>query len=57
MSLIEIVAVSVIVIIVGGAIAYIVREKKKGKRCVGCPYAKECSAKREGGCTEEKTEQ
>ena len=27
----------VLLIIVGGAVFYIVREKKKGKKCIGCP--------------------
>lgn len=32
--------------IIGGALWYIRREKQKGKKCVGCPYAGSCS----GGC-------
>lgn len=27
---------------VGGAVAYIVRAKKKGKKCIGCPHAGTC---------------
>ena len=31
----------VLVVIVGLAVFYIIKEKKKGKRCIGCP---------DGGC-------
>ena len=37
----------IIVILVGGAIWYIVREKKKGVRCIGCPSAGKCG---KGSC-------
>ena len=28
--------------IVAAVIAYLVRAKKKGQTCIGCPYAKQC---------------
>lgn len=31
-----------VLIIVGGAIMYILRAKKKGKKCIGCPYSCSC---------------
>lgn len=34
----------VILIIVGIAI-YLIRAKKRGQTCIGCPYAKQCSGK------------
>ena len=34
----------IVVAIVGGAIAYIIREKKRGVKCVGCPDAPRCAA-------------
>lgn len=37
----------VVLAIVGGAIGYIIREKKRGVRCVGCPDSGKCSA----GCS------
>ena len=41
----------VILAIVGLAAGYVYREKRKGVKCVGCPYAKECAAKRSScGC-------
>ena len=37
------ITVSVILaLVLSGAILYVIREKKKGIRCVGCPYANQC---------------
>lgn len=44
--LIDIIVSVILVLIIGGAIAYIARSKKRGETCVGCPYAKECAQKR-----------
>ena len=43
----------VVAIIVGLAIAYIVREKKRGVKCIGCPSAATCpnSGKCKGNCS------
>lgn len=41
----DIVAVTIIVLALGGAILYIVKAKRSGKKCVGCPYACTCSKK------------
>ena len=40
------VVIAVLVIIVGTAIAYIVKEKKKGTVCIGCPHAGTCASKK-----------
>ena len=40
-----------IILLLGIAAAivfYLVREKKRGVTCVGCPYAKECAKKKAG---------
>lgn len=44
--LIDIIVSVILILIIGGAIAYIVRSKKRGETCVGCPYAKECAKRR-----------
>ena len=44
----DIIAAVAIVLIVGGAIAYIVKAKKSGQKCIGCPDSKTCSS---GGCS------
>lgn len=38
---------------VAAAVAYIVRQKKKGAVCIGCPSACTCSKKNSGGCKTE----
>ena len=45
------VVVVVILFIVGAAIAYIVKEKKKGNRCIGCPAAATCPSVHAGKCS------
>ena len=40
----------VIVVIVGAAVVYIVKEKKKGIKCIGCPSAATCPSANEGKC-------
>jgi len=47
MTLADIVIIILVLAIVGVAAFYIRKEKKKG-HCVGCPYAKECAAKKAG---------
>lgn len=46
MDLPEIIAIIAIVLIVGLALFYVIRAKKKGQKCIGCPYAKTCMNKR-----------
>ncbi len=33
----------VLALILGGAVFYIYKAKKGGKKCIGCPYADSCS--------------
>ena len=46
--MLDIILVLVLLGIVGAAIFYIVKEKKKGTKCIGCPMAGEC--KKKGNC-------
>lgn len=41
----DVIIILVLVAIIGGATLYICREKKKGKKCIGCPYSGSCSSK------------
>lgn len=41
----NVVIVSVLVVIVGLAVGYIVKAKKKGAKCIGCPYSDCCKSK------------
>ncbi len=38
----NIILIVILVALVGGAVLYIYREKKKGVHCIGCPYAGKC---------------
>lgn len=32
----------ILILLIGGAVAYIVKEKKKGTKCIGCPAGGSC---------------
>ena len=40
----------VLVVIIGLAVAYIIKEKKKGTVCIGCPNADACAKKKDCSC-------
>ena len=42
MNIVDYIAIAVIVLIVGAATFYIIRAKRRGQKCVGCPYSKQC---------------
>ena len=50
MGPIDYIAIAAIVIIVGAALFYIIRAKRRGEKCVGCPYAKQCGGSCNCGC-------
>lgn len=41
--MVNLVVILILVLIIGAAIGYIVKEKKKGTHCIGCPSAGSCS--------------
>ena len=43
----DFIIILVLIAVVGGAGFYLYREKKKGRKCIGCPYSGDCSSK---GC-------
>lgn len=45
MNLTEIISVIFIILIIGGAGVYILKAKKRGQKCIGCPYSKQCGDK------------
>lgn len=47
--MLDIIIILVILAILGGAIAYIIKEKKAGAHCIGCPHSKTCGKK--GHCS------
>lgn len=47
----EVIAIAVIVLIIGGALFYVIKAKKGGKKCIGCPYSCGCKNTKKGGCS------
>lgn len=52
----DIIAAIAIVVIIGLAIGYIVKEKRRGTRCIGCPHAGSCSKSCSCGTKSQDTE-
>ena len=44
----EMIAIAVILLIIGGAVAYIIKAKKSGRKCIGCPHGGKCN--KDNGC-------
>ena len=40
----NIIVILILCLIIGGAIRYIIKSKKNGKKCIGCPGAGCCGA-------------
>ena len=49
---IDIIVIAIICAVVGLAIGFIIKEKRRGKKCVGCPYASSCQSR--CGCNSQK---
>ncbi len=43
--------VFLLIAIATSIIWYLIRAKKRGEKCVGCPYAKQCGSQCSGGCS------
>ena len=56
MKPIDIILVLVIAAIVAAAVTYIVRAKKKGVKCIGCPAAADCAKKWCSGCASQQSD-
>jgi len=46
MTLADFIAIAVIALIIGAATLYIIKAKKSGKKCIGCPDGCSCSSKK-----------
>ena len=47
----NVIIILILLIITVAIICYLVRAKKRGETCIGCPYAKQCASKGNGGCS------
>ena len=52
----DIVLIIVLVLVLAIAVGYIIRAKKKGVKCIGCPSGSKCSGNC-SGCSEAETEE
>ena len=48
--MIDILIAIVILAIIGGIVWYLIRAKKRGDKCIGCPYGKQCCNKSNCDC-------
>lgn len=48
----DLIVVAIVLAVIAASVAYIVKEKKKGVRCIGCPAAGTCGSHQQGdaGC-------
>lgn len=46
----DLIVILILAVLLIGAISYIVKEKKKGVQCIGCPLAKTCSKNKNNSC-------
>ncbi len=44
----EFIAIFIIALIIGGAVLYVIKAKKSGKKCIGCPDGCNCKYKKDG---------
>lgn len=47
----NVIVVFIVVLILGAAITYIVKAKKAGVKCIGCPAGGMCSGNCNGNCS------
>lgn len=48
----DLIVIGIVLLIVGAAVTYIIKEKKKGVKCIGCPAAGTCGKmnQKDSGC-------
>ena len=46
----DIIPIIIIALIIGGAVFYIIKAKKSGRKCIGCPDSANCSKSKNGKC-------
>ena len=46
MELIDFIVIGIIAVIVGAAVSYIIKAKKSGKGCIGCPDSASCHSRK-----------
>lgn len=49
----NVIVIVILVAIAAGILWYLIRSKKRGDKCVGCPYAKQCAGRYGDGCSDD----
>ena len=47
----NLIIIIILALIIGLAVFYILRAKKKGNKCIGCPYSSACNSKNKKECS------
>jgi len=47
----DVIIILILAAIIGSIVWYLHKAKKRGEKCIGCPYAKGCSGKCSSGCS------
>ena len=55
MNYVDYIIIAIVLCFIAGIVFYLYKAKKRGEKCIGCPYAKQCGGKCSGSC-EHKTE-
>lgn len=45
---VDLIVIGVVMLLVGASAWYVIRQKKNGAKCIGCPDSKTCSGKCSG---------
>ena len=46
----DVIVLGIVLLVVGAALTYVIKEKKKGSVCIGCSSAGTCAHAKNGGC-------
>lgn len=49
-SMQNIIIAAILIFLVACIIGYLIKAKKRGQTCIGCPYAKQCGSNCSGTC-------
>ena len=41
----DVIVIAIVALILCAVVVYIIKEKKKGRGCIGCPYSRQCGGK------------
>ena len=52
--MINLLLILILALILGLALRYILRARKRGAKCIGCPYGDSCPARGRSGCSQDR---